>query len=497
MSSSNRVRITTLEESVLGETPVDTFATAVIQDLTYTALTIGVEGNDIDIQYVGGGTAGAEDVTVVGLEITVEIEPGVTTATQIKDAIEASLAASSLVSVAITGSGAATQLTTGGLFSLSGGVTNAFDTARFISETLSGSPGTTESQQIRSDRQSSGQVLTSLELGGEINFELAKESQLEKFMQAAMFNTWDVQALQTVNITLDPVAKTLTRASGDWATTLDVGDIATLAGFVATINNTQFQVLEIVSPTVIRVSFNDKAGPLVLEAGVGTTYKRADRLSIGTLKRSFTMEKAFLDLSNKAILYKGMIASAMNLDITYGEIVTGSFGFSGTQYLPVESATDFATFGRVVTPAATSESMNGSVDMPFINSAINGTLAEADFCIQSFSLALDNNLTTQTCIGQLSPANYSEGTAAIEVSLSAYLSDDNWDAIALKISQAPVAVGFMIENLAGWYGFYLPAVQLSFADPASAGPNQEVSLEMTGQAKIGAAGESALYIYRS
>jgi hypothetical protein len=316
-------------------------------------------------------------------------------------------------------------------------------------------------------------------------------------MQAAMFNTWDVQALQTVNITLDPVAKTLTRASGDWATTLDVGDIATLAGFVATINNTQFQVLEIVSPTVIRVSFNDKAGPLVLEAGVGTTYKRADRLSIGTLKRSFTMEKAFLDLSNKAILYKGMIASAMNLDITYGEIVTGSFGFSGTQYLPVESATDFATFGRVVTPAATSESMNGSVDMPFINSAINGTLAEADFCIQSFSLALDNNLTTQTCIGQLSPANYSEGTAAIEVSLSAYLSDDNWDAIALKISQAPVAVGFMIENLAGWYGFYLPAVQLSFADPASAGPNQEVSLEMTGQAKIGAAGESALYIYRS
>lgn len=502
MSSSNRVRIVTIEETDLGVTPVDVPASTIIQNVLYTAVAIGAAGNGINIQYFDTAIAGAETVTVVGNEITVGIEDGVTTAQQVLDAIEASVDASALVTVALDGSGALPQTVTGGLIPTQGGITNAFDTARFISETLSGSPGTTESQQIRSDRQSSGQVLTSLELGGEINFELAKEAQLEKFMQAAMFNTWEVQPLQTVNLSIDATAKTITRASGDWNLTVDVGDILTLAGFVTVVdgvvvNNTQVQVLEIVSPTVIRCSFNEKKGLVVTEVGTGTTYKRADRLSIGTLKRSFSMEKAFLDLQDKAIIYKGMIASAMNLDITYGEIITGSFGFSGTEYTPVASAASFLSNNRVLNPAATSESMNGSVDMPFINSAITGTLAEADFCIQSVSLALDNNLTTQTCIGQLAPANYSEGTAAIEVSMSAYLSDDNWAAIALKISQEPVALGFMVENLAGWYGFYLPAVQLSFSDPASGGPNQEVSLEMSGQAKIGANGESALYIYRS
>lgn len=86
-------------------------ATIVIQDLTYTADTAGVAGNDISVTYTGGGTAGAEVVSVSGSSISVQIQSAVSTATQIKTAVDASGAAAALVNVTVSGSGAAAQTT--------------------------------------------------------------------------------------------------------------------------------------------------------------------------------------------------------------------------------------------------------------------------------------------------------------------------------------------------------------------------------------------------
>ena len=83
------------------------------------------------------------------------------------------------------------------------GVTPAagnFETARFTSETLSGSPDTVESKQLRSDRMSSGQIVTGLQVQGAMNFELAKESQLELFMASAMYSSWTTKTLVTVDL---------------------------------------------------------------------------------------------------------------------------------------------------------------------------------------------------------------------------------------------------------------------------------------------------------
>ena len=373
-------------------------------------------------------------------------------------------------------------------------VAGNFSTARFTSESLSGTPGTTESQQIRSDRMSSGQIVTSLEVGGEVNFELAKEGPLDLFMASAMMNAWSVAAPVTVDLEIDIAAKTIERASGDFNVDLDVGDIFSTTNFLSLANNTQFQVLQIVSPTVIRVSI--PAG-VTSEVGVGTTFKRADRLSIGTTKKSFSMEKSFVDLTTKALIYKGMLASQMSLSVNYGEIVNGAFEFSGTGYEAADAAGEFITNARTVVSPATTNSMNGSIDMPFISSSAVGLLSDVDFCIQSLGIELNNNLQAQNCIGEVAPKDYSAGTAAISVDLSAYLANGNWSLLAKKLSQESFAIGFMLKNIDGWYGFYLPAVQVSFDDPGSSGANQEISLEMSGTAKVGDSGESALYIYRS
>lgn len=369
-----------------------------------------------------------------------------------------------------------------------------FTTARFTSESLSATPETTESQQIRTDRMSSGQVVTGLTVEGEINFELAKESAIDQLMAGAMLNSWDVLATVAVDLEIDATAKTITRATGTWSTALEIGDILTLSGFANAANNTQVQIVEFVSATVIRVVPN---GTLVDEAATTTAYKRADKLTIGTTIKSFSVEKTFEDLTTKALIYKGKVVNSMSLNVSYGEIVNGSFGFNGTKYIVADAANEFITDGRTINAPATTNSMNGSIDMPFISSNVLGTLDEVSFCIQSLSLSLSNNYQAQNCIGEATAVAFTPGTAQIEINMATYLSNINWAILGKKLTQEPFAVGFMIKNFDGWYGFYLPAVQVSFDDPSSSGANQEISLDMSGSSKVGANGESALVIYRS
>ncbi len=368
-----------------------------------------------------------------------------------------------------------------------------FSTARFTSEGLSGTPDTVESQQIRTDRMSSGQVVVGLAVAGDMNFELAKEAALDDFLESAMYSTWNAVATVTVDLTIATGGKTITRATGSFITDgLVVGDFLTLFGFTNPENNVQVMVAEVTSATVIKY-----VGPtLISEVATGTSYDRADKLVIGTTKKSFSMEKTFLDLTTKAILYRGMIVSSLDLKFAYGALATGTFAFSGNDYLTVDAAADFMTFGRTIDAPATSQTLNGSVDMPFIASSATGVLDTGNFALQSVGLKLNNNLNAQNVIGDIAPINYSAGTAQITLDLSAYSNDASWVTLAYKLTQTPFALAFQVKNANGWYGFYMPQAQVTFEDPASGGQNQDIILQMTGVAKIGATGESALTIYR-
>ena len=374
-------------------------------------------------------------------------------------------------------------------------VSGNFQTARFISEGMSGSPDTVESQQIRTDRMSSGQVVTGLQVGGDLSFELAREAALDEFLASAMYNAWDEDAEVTVDMDIDTSAGTITRDSGSFITDgLAVGDFVELAGYSSAFNNTLVMVTAVTSATVIAYV---GAATMVDATGTDTSYQRGDKLSIGTTKKSFTMEKAFLDLTNKAIVYKGMIASSFELNVAFGSLISGSFSFSGNSYQTVAAAANFATYTRTIGAAATTNTLNGSVDMPFLASAGAGALSVEDLKLQSVNISLDNNLSAQNVIGDIAPEDYSAGTAQIEVSLTAYLRDDAWAILAKKLTQDSFQVAFAVENTGGWYAFYMPAVQVSFDDPSSGGQNQDITLDMSGQAKVGSSGESALVIYRS
>lgn len=93
-----------------GEGDAAVAASLVKGDLTFTAKTPGVGGNDLSIEFLDTVDAGEESATVTGDKITVLIEDGVSTAQQIKDAIDNAVDASNLISVAIaTGQEAVAQ----------------------------------------------------------------------------------------------------------------------------------------------------------------------------------------------------------------------------------------------------------------------------------------------------------------------------------------------------------------------------------------------------
>lgn len=111
------------------------------QDLTFTFNAAG-NNNNYTLAYTSGGTAGSEVVSLVGTDITVQIEDGVSTATQVKAAMDAIPSLLAAISTTITGTASNPQ-TVFGPTNFSGGEAvgvkraAAFDGDVFIDGALS------------------------------------------------------------------------------------------------------------------------------------------------------------------------------------------------------------------------------------------------------------------------------------------------------------------------------------------------------------------------
>jgi hypothetical protein len=91
--------------AVVSSVAATNFIQGSVGRLTFTADVAGTTGNSITVEFVGSGTAGAEVVTVVGTDIEVQIESGVSTAAQIKTALDNSVAAAALINTVVTTAG--------------------------------------------------------------------------------------------------------------------------------------------------------------------------------------------------------------------------------------------------------------------------------------------------------------------------------------------------------------------------------------------------------
>lgn len=167
---------TTLESVYNAATAFQAILT--VQDVGYQAQAAGYAGNSISIEYTGGGLAGSEIVTVTTNAISVQIEDGVSTSTQIATAINgygpsfalvtatdnnpgtpqfiaaqtflthgSDDAPTNLATVAISGTGSNPQTAPIGPTNLSGGTEDAPDTLAITNSALT-NVGSTQADTV-------------------------------------------------------------------------------------------------------------------------------------------------------------------------------------------------------------------------------------------------------------------------------------------------------------------------------------------------------------
>ena len=378
------------------------------------------------------------------------------------------------------------------------------ETARFTSESISGTPTTTTSANIRTDRASSGMVVTGLDTGGGLDFELSSGQYFDDFFEASMMSDWIAAATlsDTVSLTPNPLddQEALLEVVGDLSTiNLTAGDFVQIVPAIGSPVNVWVISVDSTTEATVATKRGEEA---IVAQSLDVTIPQHLNVGAQTIGSSFTIGKAYTDVLRDASTdqlsqtYTGMLVNGWNVAGTYGEIVTGSFDTLGNGYIqePAESyEQQIETAGGTVNPAGTDLPLNASIDFPLV---IAGSAA-TEFCIESIEITLGNNLDPTNCIGKASPTDYTLGTAQIDISMSAYLSETSYTSLmAQKLSLAPLALGFTATNSSGGFGFYIAAAQLSFPDPSSEGQDTQTMIEAAGTAKVPDDQSSPLVVYK-
>lgn len=351
----------------------------------------------------------------------------------------------------------------------------AFETMRKVSDSLSGTPDTVVSDEARSDRQSGGQSIVGLQVGGAVPFQLSRGVSFDDMIEASMMGTWSATAQEIeepLAITVSNGVGTLDRLTGDWTTIFSNYEFVELSSAADPENNV---VVLLTNVTADIMSF---VGPptMVTNAADSITITRLSHVQIGTTRRSFSMEKQFLDIG-KFIAYKGMRAATMKLMAAVKSIVSGEFSFAGASHsTPTVSISD----GETVNGASTSPLINPQVDMGFIS--VDGVIAQ--YTIQSVAITLNNNISPEEGVGKVGATDQVPFEAAVQIEMTAHLTAASFALIGNKISQVPISFAFALRDPNGdGYAVYVPEAQVSFPDPAMPGKNAHVMLNMSGVAR--------------
>lgn len=346
-----------------------------------------------------------------------------------------------------------------------------------------GVPATTRDALVSNELDGSREV-SSIRTGnkqvtGEYSIELSASSQ-DELLAGAMTSTWQ-EGSNTVglSVTVDATAKTFTRATGDFTTLCEVGDLVRFP--LLTGNNALPFVVTSVTATVI----TGAAIQATLTNETATTDLRvADKLETGNLCKTFSILTWFKGTCGGAdsfLLTKGVQFSGFSIEQAVNAMVTGSFPFIGLSQdvLTAPPAGSTFTVNFDAQPFA-------SVDV----SAFNGTAPLK--LIDTFTITNDNAASAQFELGNSSVAFVERGRAANTFSLAGKLYDTTL--LGLFLSETQIELTSILAGPDGAMSFTLKRAELTAATPEIGGP-ESVTLSLEGQA-TGNSIQSSIVIQR-
>lgn len=206
---------------------------------------------------------------------------------------------------------------------------------RRASMSLSSTTEMYSSNEINATRQTSDSRHGVKRANGDVNIDLSPKSHAD-FYEALLGGYWQTPTavpIATVNLTATLTAAGLVEvaaSSFDFiAAGLYVGSPVTFTGAHADVNGKKFTVVGHAANKIVLMppaGFTLAGSPQALSAG--TFHMKGARLGMGTVMRSFTMERAHADIGRFQV-FNGMHVSAFSAELPPTGVATGAFTLMG------------------------------------------------------------------------------------------------------------------------------------------------------------------------
>lgn len=337
--------------------------------------------------------------------------------------------------------------------------------------TMKAATSVVKSEEIRSDRLSTGSTRTDLNIDGGFNFELSGKEYdpfLCNLLGQSAFTHYGTSGIGTT-FTATTTATTITAAvaptttsafttltNGSWIKLVPpAGASASVKAYFA---DAWFKVSGTPSSTVITLDASTPiVAPGLVTAIAGYAVSQSSIVN-GNTFGSFSLEYALTDVS-QFLTFTGMQVNDFNLDLSVGSIIKGDFSFIG------QGHTIQGTTLLPGTPVAsqTLEVMNSVADIGAIYE--NGTsVLGANSFIKSMKLSVNNNARGLKAIGTLGNLAVGLGELALSGSMEVYLADATYYSKWLNGTNTSLSIG--MADSAG-NGYMIDFDKVTFSDVSS------------------------------
>jgi len=363
---------------------------------------------------------------------------------------------------------------------------SALTDLRFNSESFSHNVATTESEEIRSDRQTTDLVQTGADSNGGYNFELSYEAPPDDLLAGALWAAaWiGVGGTTTTTITAGDGAGTTDIALAASGNTITIGSSVThdivagqwikLTGFDA---DDGFHFVTLVAGKVITV---EALSTTATKTSVATIT--GSRLRNGVTEHSFTFQRQLAD-AVQFFAYRGQVCNEFSMSASAESIVTGSLNFTGGSVASTDiKQTSYGAGNNTAAPS--NDVMNAVANVAQIREG--GTTVAAGLFIQELSFSLQNNVRAIKAIGTLGNADVGVGKCQITGNLNTLFNDETL--YAKFLASTGSSLSFKIADaatdaLSNAYIIDFPNIKFESDDGGKiGGSNQDVSENLSWKA---------------
>lgn len=351
---------------------------------------------------------------------------------------------------------------------------------RMTGESLSFSITKSESAEIVSDRQTTDLIETGASAAGGINFELSYK-EFDTLLRAALMSIWAPYGTQGVGTSFQATttATSIVAGTAPTGTSSFTGANGPSLGQWFQFNcpghalDKKFLRAHSTTPATSTTITLDPATPGVVDAVAKAATLSTNRLTNGVTKKSFTIERAHLDIG-QFFQFRGMTVSKINLSMASGAIVTGSIEFMGKD----GTRSNATALGGSPISSQTFDVMNAITG---VGQVMEGGSPMTGTTIKKLDISIDNTLRGQDGIGIRGNANIGLGTLKVTGSMDVYLADGTlYDKF---LNNVRTSLQFVVsDNAKNGYAFQIPGMKFGDAKVNAGSKDSDcmISIPFTG-----------------